>query len=82
MFGPRDPRSGSLKKNHRIAGAKNSSERSTLGDSKKYIGIDLHKEATAVAVVNASKKSPDRIDCRNQGSSIVQFVQGLRGSCT
>jgi hypothetical protein len=39
----------------------------------------VHKEATAVAVVNASKKSPDGIDCRNQGSSIVQFVKRLRG---
>jgi hypothetical protein len=48
-------------------------------DSKKYIGMGVHKEATAVAVVNASGKSLMESIVETKAATIVQFVQGLRG---
>ena len=48
-------------------------------DSKKYIGMDVHKEATAVAVLNASGKSLMESIVETKAATIVQFVQGLRG---
>ena len=48
-------------------------------DSKKYIGMDVHKEATAVAVLNASGRSLMESFVETKAATIVQFVQGLRG---
>jgi hypothetical protein len=48
-------------------------------DSKKYIGMDVHKEATAVAVLNVSGKSLMESIVATKAATIVQFVQGLRG---
>ena len=39
-------------------------------DSIKYIGLDVHKDAIVIAVLN---------DNRNKASTILQFIQGLRG---
>jgi hypothetical protein len=52
-------------------------------DNKKYIGLGVHKEGTEVAVVNASGKWLMESIIETKASTIVQFVQGLRGGrCT
>jgi hypothetical protein len=32
----------------------------------KYIGIDVHKEAVVIPVLNSSSKVVNGVDCRNQ----------------
>jgi hypothetical protein len=51
-------------------------------DSVKYIGMDVHKEAATVAVMNASGKLVMESILETRAATIVQFLQGLRGSCT
>ena len=48
-------------------------------DSVKYIGMDVHKEATTVAVLNASGKLVMESILETRAATIVQFLQGLRG---
>src|SRR6516162_7455991 len=48
-------------------------------DSVKYIGMDVHKEATTVAVMNASGKLVIESILETRAATIVQFLQGLRG---
>jgi hypothetical protein len=49
-------------------------------DSVKYIGMDVHKEATTVvAVMNASRKLVMESILETRAATIVQFLQGLRG---
>jgi hypothetical protein len=45
----------------------------------KYIGMDVHKEAIAVAVVNSAGKVMMESVIETKASTIAQFVQGLRG---
>src|SRR6202166_5406016 len=49
-------------------------------DSVKYIGMDVHKEAISVAVLNSSGKLVMECIIETKASSIVQFFEGLRGS--
>ena len=49
-------------------------------DSVKYIGMDVHKEAISVAVLNSSGKLVMECVIETKASTILQFVQGLRGS--
>jgi len=48
-------------------------------DSVKYIGMGVHKEATTVAVMNASGKLVMESILETRAATIVQFLQGLRG---
>jgi transposase len=49
-------------------------------DSVKYIGMDVHKEAISIAVLNSSGKLVMECIIETKASTILQFVQGLRGS--
>src|ERR1700687_3505519 len=49
-------------------------------DSVKYIGMDLHKETTSIAVLNSSGKLVMECVIETKAITILQFVQGLRGS--
>jgi hypothetical protein len=45
----------------------------------KYIGMDLHKEAVVIAVLNGSGKLVMESIVETKASSILQFIHGLRG---
>ena len=48
-------------------------------DSTKYIGMDVHKEATTIAVLDASGKLVMESIVETKAATMVQLVQGLRG---
>jgi hypothetical protein len=45
----------------------------------KYIGMDVHKEAVVIAVLNGSGKLVMESIVETKASSILQFIHGLRG---
>jgi len=45
----------------------------------KYIGMDVHKEAIVIAVLNDSGKQVMESVVETQASSILQFIRGLGG---
>jgi len=45
----------------------------------KYIGMDVHKEAVVIAVLNRSGKLVMESIVETKASSILQFIHGLRG---
>jgi hypothetical protein len=45
----------------------------------KYIGMDVHKEAIAIAVMNREGKLVMESIIETKASTILQFIQGLRG---
>jgi hypothetical protein len=45
----------------------------------KYIGMDVHKEAIVIAVLNGSGKLVMESVVETKASSILQFIYGLRG---
>jgi transposase len=45
----------------------------------KYIGMDVHKEATVIAVRNGTGKLVMESIVETKASSILQFIHGLRG---
>jgi len=45
----------------------------------KYIGMDVHKEATVIAVLNGGGKLVMESIVETKASSILQFIHGLRG---
>jgi hypothetical protein len=45
----------------------------------KYIGMDIHKEAIVIAVVNGDGKMVMQSIIETKASTILQFFQGLRG---
>ena len=45
----------------------------------KYIGLDVHKEAIVIAVLNGSGKLVMESIVETKASSILQFIHGLRG---
>ena len=47
-------------------------------DSTKYIGMDVHKEATTFAVLDASGKLVMESIVETKAATMVQVVQGLR----
>src|SRR3984893_1852385 len=49
-------------------------------DSTKYIGMDVHKEAISIAVLNSSGKLVMESIIETKAITILQFIQGLRGS--
>jgi len=48
-------------------------------DSIKYIGLDVHKEAIAIAVLNGVGKLVMESIIETKASTILQFIHGLRG---
>ena len=48
-------------------------------DNAKYIGMDVHKETISIAVLNAAGKLVIETVIESKASTIVQFIQGLRG---
>jgi transposase len=49
-------------------------------DSVKYIGMDVHKEAISIAVLNSSGKLVMECVIETKAITILQFLEGLRGS--
>jgi hypothetical protein len=45
----------------------------------KYIGLDVHKEAIAIAVLNGAGKLVMESIIETKAATLVQFLQGLRG---
>jgi hypothetical protein len=45
----------------------------------KYIGLDVHKEAVVIAVLNSGGKLVMESIVETKASSILQFIHGLRG---
>src|SRR5260370_40458151 len=45
----------------------------------KYIGMDVHKEAIVIAVLNGGGKLVMETILETKASSILQFIHGLRG---
>jgi hypothetical protein len=45
----------------------------------EYIGLDVHKEGTVIAVLNGSGKLVMESIVETKASSILQFIHGLRG---
>src|SRR5450755_3823556 len=48
-------------------------------DSKKYIGMDVHKESISIAVMNGAGKIVMESLIETKASMILQFIDGLRG---
>src|SRR5580692_8484977 len=48
-------------------------------DSTKYIGMDVHKEATTIAVMNSAGTLVMESIVETKAATIVQFFEGLRG---
>jgi transposase len=48
-------------------------------DKTKYIGMDVHKETISIAVLDSSGKLVMESVIETKGSTIVQFIRGLRG---
>ena len=48
-------------------------------DSKKYIGMDVHKESISIAVMNGVGKIAMECVIETKASMILQFIDGLRG---
>jgi transposase len=49
-------------------------------NSVKYIGMDVHKEAICIAVLDSSGKLVMECTIETKASIIVDFLKGLRGS--
>ena len=49
-------------------------------NSVKYIGMDVHKEAISIAVLNSSGRLVMECIIETKASTILQFVHGLSGS--
>ncbi len=45
----------------------------------KYIGLDVHKEAISIAVLNGAGKLVMESIIETKASTLVQFLDGLRG---
>jgi transposase len=54
-------------------------EATAMSRDIKYIGMDVHKEAIVIAVLNASGKLVMESIVETQASSILQFMHGLQG---
>src|SRR5258706_14066866 len=48
-------------------------------DSKKYIGMDVHKESISIAVMNGAGKIVMECVIETKANMILQFIDGLRG---
>ena len=50
-----------------------------LSSNVKYIGLDVHKEAVAIAVLNGAGKLVMESIVETEASTLLDFLQGLRG---
>src|SRR5487761_701288 len=48
-------------------------------DSKKYVGMNVHKESISIAVMNGAGKIVMECVIETKASMILQFIDGLRG---
>jgi len=51
----------------------------SMSSDTKYIGLDVHKEAISIAVLNEAGKLVMESIIETKAVTIVQFLQGLRG---
>ncbi|MGD1212546.1 MAG: hypothetical protein ABR973_14455 [Candidatus Acidiferrales bacterium] len=49
-------------------------------DGVKYIGMDVHKEVISIAILNSFGKLVMESIIETKASTILQFIQELRGS--
>jgi transposase len=49
-------------------------------DNTKYIGMDVHKEAISIAVMNSSGRIVMESIIETKAATILQFIHGLRGN--
>jgi hypothetical protein len=54
-------------------------EATQMSHEVKYIGMDVHKEAIVIAVLNGSGKLVMETIVETKASSILEFLHGLRG---
>jgi transposase len=54
-------------------------EATQMSHEVKYIGMDVHKEAIVIAVLNGTGKLVMETIVETKASSILQFIHGLRG---
>src|SRR5215831_14475584 len=54
-------------------------EATQMSRDVKYIGMDVHKEAVVMAVLNSSGQLVMESIVETKASSILQFIHGLRG---
>jgi hypothetical protein len=50
-----------------------------MSSEVKYIGMDVHKEAVVIAVLNNSGQLVMESIVETKASSILQFIRGLQG---
>jgi hypothetical protein len=50
-----------------------------MTSTKKYVGMDVHKESISIAVMNAAGKLVMECVIETKGSMLLQFIDGLRG---
>ena len=50
-----------------------------MSSNVKYIGLDVHKEAISIAVLNGAGKLVMESIIETKAITLVQFLQGLRG---
>src|SRR5882724_4863099 len=55
-------------------------ERSTLVNSEKYIGLDVHQATISVAVLDSKGKLIMESILETKAATILEFVAGLRGT--
>ena len=48
-------------------------------NSRNYIGMDVHKESISIAVMNVTGKIVMECVIETKASTILQFIDGLRG---
>ena len=53
---------------------------SMLSSNVKYIGLDVHKEAIAIAVLNGTGKLVMESIVEIKSSTLLDFLHGLRGN--
>jgi transposase len=49
-------------------------------ESTKYVGMDVHKEAISIAVMNSAGKVVMESILETKASTVLQFIRGLRGN--
>ena len=50
-----------------------------MTSTKKYVGMDVHKESISIAVMNSAGKFVMECVIETKGSMLLQFIDGLRG---
>src|ERR1019366_981584 len=60
--------------------ASSPTKRSTLMDSEKYIGLDVHQATIVVAVMDSSGKLVMESILETKAATILEFFTGLRGT--